>query len=55
MATSRHAMELQSFAKSAGVIEFLKGNSYYDQLIEYIDSLAPTPDHRVELNPHARE
>ena len=46
----RHAMELQTFAQSSGVREFLKVNSYYRELIEYIDSLPPTPDHRVSLN-----
>ncbi len=46
----RHEMELQTFAKSPGVREFLKGNSYYHQLIKHIDSLPPARDHRIGFN-----
>ncbi len=45
----RHEMELQSFATSAGVREFLEANSYYHQLIEHIDALPPARDHRLNL------
>jgi hypothetical protein len=43
----RHQMELQEFLKSPGAREFLKTNSYYHELIEYIDSLPPAPSHRI--------
>ncbi|MEP7314132.1 MAG: hypothetical protein ABI859_16235 [Pseudomonadota bacterium] len=45
----RHTVELQTFLKSPGARAFLKGNSYYGQLIEHIDSLPPNPDHRIEF------
>jgi hypothetical protein len=46
----RHEMELQSFATSPGVREFLNANSYYHQLIEHIDSLPAVRDHRIGLS-----
>ena len=45
----RHEMELQAFASSLGVREFVKANSYYHQLLEHVDSLPPVRDHRIGL------
>ena len=50
----RHAVELQSFAKSSGLREFVKGNSYYRDLMEHIDALPPSPDHQLALKLDAK-
>lgn len=51
----RHETELQSFATSPGVREFLKANSYYHELTAHIDALPPAPDHRIGFSPRSEE